>query len=84
MTPEAFEHLIHQPEGETLEFKREMPSSSDLAKLITAFYNTQGGTIIFGVEDETRRLVGLANPQGVREGSVSEGRGRYYRLARQT
>ena len=71
MTPEAFEQLIGQREGETLEFKREMPSSSDLAKLITAFYNTRGGTIVFGVEDGTRRLVGVANPQGIEEGVVN-------------
>ncbi|MBM4432179.1 MAG: ATP-binding protein [Chloroflexi bacterium] len=58
MTPEEFEQLIAQREGETLDFKQEMPSSSDLAKLVTAFYNTRGGTIVFGVEDGTRRLVG--------------------------
>jgi len=62
VTPEEFEPLIGQREGETLEFKREMPSSSDLTKLITAFYNTRGGTIVFGIEDETRRLVGVTSP----------------------
>jgi ATP-dependent DNA helicase RecG len=71
LTPEEFERLIGQREGETLEFKREMPSSSDLAKLVTAFYNTRGGTIIFGVEDETRQLVGVVNPQGVEGGIVN-------------
>lgn len=71
MTPEAFERLVRQPEGETLEFKVEMPSSSDLAKLVTAFYNTRGGTILFGVEDETRRLAGVSNPQGIEEGIVN-------------
>jgi predicted HTH transcriptional regulator len=71
LTPEKFEQLIGQREGETLEFKQEMPSSSDLAKLITAFYNTRGGTIVFGVEDDTRRLVGVPNPQGVETGIVN-------------
>lgn len=71
MTPEEFEQLIGQREGETLEFKREMPSSPDLAKLVTAFYNTRGGTIAFGVEDETRRLVGVTSPQGIEEGVIS-------------
>lgn len=71
MTPEEFEHLLGQREGETLEFKREMPTSSDLAKLVTAFYNTRGGTIIFGVEDEARQLVGVANPQGIEGGIVN-------------
>ena len=71
MRPEAFEQLIAQREGETLDFKRDMPSSSDLAKLVTAFYNTRGGTILFGMEDETRRLVGVANPQGIEGGVVN-------------
>jgi len=71
LTQEEFEQLIGQREGETLEFKREMPSSSDLAKLVTAFYNTRGGTIVFGVEDGTRQLVGVPNPQGIEEGVVN-------------
>lgn len=71
MIPEEFEQLIGQREGETLELKREMPSSSDLAKLATAFYNTRGGTIVFGIEDGTGRLVGVSNPQGIEEGVVN-------------
>lgn len=71
MTPEEFERLLGQREGETLEFKREMPASSDLAKLVTAFYNTRGGTIIFGVEDETRQRVGVTNPEGIEGGIVN-------------
>ena len=71
MTPELFQQLIKQQEGTTLEFKQEMPASSDLAELITAFYNTSGGTIIFGVEDKSRQLVGVTNPQGIEEGIVN-------------
>lgn len=71
LTPEAFERIVHQPEGETLEFKLDMPASSDLAKLVTAFYNTRGGAVIFGVEDEARQLVGVANPQRIEEGIVN-------------
>jgi ATP-dependent DNA helicase RecG len=71
VTPAEFEQLIGQREGETLELKREMPSSSDLAKLITAFYNTRGDAIVFGVEDETRRLVGVTSPQGIEEGIIN-------------
>lgn len=71
MLPEEFEQLIAQREGETLEFKREMPTSSDLAKLVTAFYNTRGGDIVFGVEDGTGRMAGVTNPQGIEEGLVN-------------
>jgi len=41
-----FANLLQQYESATLEFKRELPSSSDLAVLISAFYNTRGGAII--------------------------------------
>ena len=71
MTPEEFERLVDQREGETIEFKREMPGSSDLARLVTAFYNTRGGVILFGVEDKTRQLVGVRNPQGIEEGVIN-------------
>ena len=71
MAPDEFERLISQTEGDTLEFKREMPSSSDLAKLVTAFYNTRGGVIVFGVEDGTRRPVGVTNPQRIEEGVIN-------------
>jgi len=71
LTPEEFEQLIAQREGETLDFKQEMPSSSDLVRLVTAFYNTRGGTIVFGVEDGTRRLMGVPNPQGIEEGVIN-------------
>jgi len=71
MKPGEFERLINQREGETLEFKQEMPSSSDLAKLVTAFYNTRGGIIVFGVENGTRRLVGVSNAQRIEEGVVN-------------
>jgi predicted HTH transcriptional regulator len=71
LTPEKFEQIIQRREGETLDFKREMPRSSDLAKLVTAFYNTQGGVIVFGVEDDTRRPIGVTNPQGIEEGVVN-------------
>jgi len=71
LTPEEFEQLISQREGETLDFKQEMTSSYDLAKLVTAFYNARGGTIVFGVENGTRRLVSVPNPQGIEEGLVN-------------
>jgi len=71
LIPEEFDRFVRQREGETLEFKQEMPSFSDLARLITAFYNTRGGTIVFGIEDETRRLVGVTSPQGIEQGIIN-------------
>jgi ATP-dependent DNA helicase RecG len=66
----TFTTLLSQPESETLEFKRELPASSDLAVLISAFYNTAGGTLIVGVDD-AHRPVGAARAQGVEAGIVN-------------
>lgn len=70
MDAETFAKLLQQREGETLDFKLTVPSSADLAALITAFYNTQGGNIIFGVDDN-RQPVGVPSPQGIEMGIVN-------------
>ncbi|OIO93876.1 MAG: hypothetical protein AUK03_07585 [Anaerolineae bacterium CG2_30_64_16] len=70
MDEETFARLLQQREGETLDFKRELPGSSDLAVLISALYNTHGGTIVFGVDNQ-RRPVGVDRPQGVEAGIVN-------------
>ena len=67
MNEEAFASLLQQRESETLDFKEALPTSSDLAVLITAFYNTRGGTVVIGVDDQ-RQPVGVASPQGVETG----------------
>ncbi len=70
MNEETFARLLQQREGETLDFKQELPASSDLAVLISAFYNTRGGAIVVGVDDQ-RQPVGVARPQGVEAGIVN-------------
>ncbi len=70
MDTSTFVNLLEQYESETLEFKRELPSSSDLAVLISAFYNTRGGTIIIGVDD-AHQLVGVERPQNVEVGILN-------------
>ncbi|MBL7184014.1 MAG: putative DNA binding domain-containing protein, partial [Anaerolineae bacterium] len=70
MNEETFARLLQQREGETLDFKQELPGSSDLAVLISAFYNTRGGTIIIGVDNQ-RRPVGVDRPQSVEAGIVN-------------
>ncbi len=63
----TFTNLLQQHESETLDFKQELPTSSDLAVLISAFYNTHGGTFIIGVDDE-HRPIGVDRPQSVEAG----------------
>ena len=67
LNEEALVSLFQQRESETLDFKEALPTSSDLAVLITAFYNTRGGTVVIGVDDQ-RQPVGVASPQGVETG----------------
>jgi predicted HTH transcriptional regulator len=53
--------LLSRHEGKTLEFKRDISSPEGVLKAIVAFANTSGGIIVFGVEDRTRRVKGLAD-----------------------
>ncbi len=54
--------LLRQHEGKTLEFKRDLSSTDRLLRSVVAFANTSGGTILIGVEDGTRNVVGVADP----------------------
>ena len=45
-------------EDSTIEFKREMPHRNSLADEIAAFANTQGGTILIGIDDN-KEIVGI-------------------------
>jgi ATP-dependent DNA helicase RecG len=53
--------LISQPEGKTLEFKRDLSSPKPLLKTLVAFANTAGGRLVVGVDDQ-RQVVGVAQP----------------------
>ena len=54
--------LLTRPEGKTLEFKRDLSSPDRIVRTLVAFANTAGGTLLIGVEDKTRRLLGVAEP----------------------
>jgi len=51
--------LLSQPEGKTLEFKRDLSSPEGALKAIVAFANTSGGTLVIGIEDETKEVKGI-------------------------
>ncbi len=53
--------LITQPEGKTLEFKRDLSSPKPLLKSIVAFANTAGGRLIIGVDDK-KQIIGVEHP----------------------
>lgn len=55
------DRLIMQPEGKTLEFKRDLSSPKPLLKSIVAFANTAGGRLIIGVDDK-QKITGVEQP----------------------
>ena len=50
--------IITQAEGRRLEYKRELPANTDLAKTAIAFANDAGGDIYIGIDNE-RNVIGL-------------------------
>ena len=65
MNEKEFEKLLKEEESKDIEFKLELPESKKVAQLVTSLYNSRGGKIILGVEDETGNPVGLAEPQKI-------------------
>jgi predicted HTH transcriptional regulator len=55
-------NLLNQHEGKTLEFKRDASSPVPLMKTLVAFANGSGGILLIGVEDQTRHILGVAEP----------------------
>jgi len=58
---------LRRPEGKTLEFKRDLSPPAGFLKMVVAFANTAGGTILVGVEDGTRHVRGVADPLALEE-----------------
>lgn len=56
-----FDDLITQPEGKTIEFKRDLSSPKPVMKTLVAFANTAGGRLVIGVNDE-RQIIGVEDP----------------------
>ncbi len=54
--------LLNQREGKTLEFKRDISSPRNILKTVVAFANTAGGILLIGVDNKTRKAVGIADP----------------------
>ena len=52
MPSDTLEHLIGQPEGQTLEYKTVVPPPSLIARIVASFANSDGGFLICGVRDD--------------------------------
>jgi predicted HTH transcriptional regulator len=58
--------LIETGENQHIEFKRLVHSPEKIAKSISAFANTSGGTILIGVDDD-KRIVGIESEKETAE-----------------
>lgn len=58
MSPADLRNLIQTGEGAYLEFKKTIPSPKKIAREIAAFTNTNGGTILVGVDD-SKHITGV-------------------------
>jgi hypothetical protein len=68
-TPKGIESVIRGGESSSVEFKRSMPPSADLARIMSAFANSEGGTLLIGVDDNGA-IVGVPGykiPQAIEE-----------------
>jgi len=54
---------ISRGESKSLELKKEMPSSQNIAKSAVAFSNMSGGKIIIGVEDKSYKIIGVKDDE---------------------
>ena len=51
--------LLAQHEGKTLEFKQSSRPTQKILRTAVAFANTAGGTLLIGVRDGTREVLGV-------------------------
>lgn len=64
VTIENLEQLLNSGETDTIEFKRSIPSQLNIIeRLISAFSNTKGGSIIFGYDEQKHNIVGVEEKQ---------------------
>ncbi len=57
-------NLLGQGEGQAVEFEKGAPSVDDLARELVAFSNSDGGKIIYGIDDKNKHLIGLGVDDG--------------------
>jgi len=51
--------LLSEREGTRLDFKRDLSSLKGVLETVCSFLNTAGGTLVVGVEDQTKLVLGV-------------------------
>lgn len=57
----SLDYITTQREGQYFDCKSSQKKPSEIAPLISAFANAQGGAIVIGVSDKTRKIEGINN-----------------------
>lgn len=55
----TLEYIINGPENKLFDRKSSLVRPADIAPLISAFANAEGGTIVIGINDKTREIEGI-------------------------
>lgn len=55
----TLDYIVKQPENKLFDRKSAKIKVADLASIISAFANAEGGTIVIGIDDKTRELEGI-------------------------
>lgn len=66
------EELIKEPESSKLEFKENFNPQENIIATIIAFANCGGGKLIIGVNDKTRHITGITDPQKAGESIINK------------
>lgn len=71
ITEESLQRLVEQGEGQQLEFKRSLAELETAVRTVTAFANTDGGVLIFGLRD-SGEIVGVDMGKTTKERIVNQ------------
>jgi ATP-dependent DNA helicase RecG len=55
------EELLARSESKTLEFKENAHALSKIVQTVIAFANTAGGTLVIGIQNKTKNVIGVEN-----------------------
>ena len=55
----TLDYIVEQPENKLFDRKSSKIKVSDLAPIISAFANAEGGTIVIGINDKTKAIEGI-------------------------
>ena len=65
--PLVIRDLLSRHEGKTLEYKENSRPARRILRTVAAFANTAGGTLVIGVRDGTKEIVGVEDSLGEEE-----------------